>query len=638
MSGTSWFDLASIQEQINKSIQEAAKIAEDASKYDILNFDEMAKREDEDEDEDEDDEDEEDLESDQNYDAKVSDLKAQTHYRSHESTKASSILYQGFCDEDDEDRTSNVFDQKQHILANKIEPIQLFNEGSGISELPPSSTAFDGSIEVSRDDAAARNKPHADFDFPLKSASLRPANGSGTEKLVISTGNSVGTSSSFIAPSVNHFTLNCSIDSESTLTTLRGAALTNNEADGDLRLVTDSDDKDYPATALNSEIANNDAADDFFGNQFNGINTIKKDKLRSISGFDYRNAPSMIEFDGPSSPSIADVSDGNDAATRHRKLDAAQKRDAVTIHADQIHIKKSKKKKIRKKKGSLDFFGMGGDDAAVDAAVTAAPPTVPSHRDAVPDPKVSEFSLFEPVGMLNYDALERVEERGKAAHTESEGDSYYSALSSMSRLPQRLPGITFIGMMGRTDDSNDKALFSFFDNVEEEIDSNEDPILKQVALNNSNPRRGERMLTDSYTRTLNVFGIFPSAMPSTSAVLMDSGDVESSGGARESSRHSASSVPEEEREGRDGMRMVRGGAVRVLHCVLETIIVFTKGLCGCLVTVCTEGCNGVGAPLGHQTDLTTRLRRGETVQVTLPSTGRDEGGTSAQVMVMLYGL
>ena len=45
MSGTSWFDLSSIQDQINKSIQEAAKLAEDASKYDILNFDAMAEQE-----------------------------------------------------------------------------------------------------------------------------------------------------------------------------------------------------------------------------------------------------------------------------------------------------------------------------------------------------------------------------------------------------------------------------------------------------------------------------------------------------------------------------------------------------------------------------------------------------------------
>jgi hypothetical protein len=49
MSGTSWFDLTSIQDQINKSIQEAAKIAEEASKYDILNFDGMAEQDEDEE-------------------------------------------------------------------------------------------------------------------------------------------------------------------------------------------------------------------------------------------------------------------------------------------------------------------------------------------------------------------------------------------------------------------------------------------------------------------------------------------------------------------------------------------------------------------------------------------------------------
>jgi hypothetical protein len=49
MSGTSWFDLGSIQDQINKSIQEAAKIAEEASKYDILNFDGMAEQDEDEE-------------------------------------------------------------------------------------------------------------------------------------------------------------------------------------------------------------------------------------------------------------------------------------------------------------------------------------------------------------------------------------------------------------------------------------------------------------------------------------------------------------------------------------------------------------------------------------------------------------
>lgn len=36
---SAWY--ASIQEQINKSFLEASKIAEEASKYDILNFDGM---------------------------------------------------------------------------------------------------------------------------------------------------------------------------------------------------------------------------------------------------------------------------------------------------------------------------------------------------------------------------------------------------------------------------------------------------------------------------------------------------------------------------------------------------------------------------------------------------------------------
>ena len=182
MSGTSWFDLASIQEQINKSIQEAAKIAEDASKYDILNFDEMAKQEDEEE------EDEDDLESDQNYDVRASDPKAQTNYQSHESTKASSILYQDFCDEDDEGRKSSSLDQKHQIFINKIEPIKLFNEGPSRIEFPSSSGAFDGSIEVFQDDAADRNKPFSDNEIFSKSTALRPDADSGTEKPVISTG------------------------------------------------------------------------------------------------------------------------------------------------------------------------------------------------------------------------------------------------------------------------------------------------------------------------------------------------------------------------------------------------------------------------------------------------------------------
>lgn len=68
MSGTSWFDLTAIQDQINKSIQEAAKIAEEASKYDILNFDGMAEL-DEDEEREYDSEEEEFLQIASNGDA-----------------------------------------------------------------------------------------------------------------------------------------------------------------------------------------------------------------------------------------------------------------------------------------------------------------------------------------------------------------------------------------------------------------------------------------------------------------------------------------------------------------------------------------------------------------------------------------
>jgi hypothetical protein len=567
MSGSSWFDLSSIQEQINKSLQDAAKIAEDASKYDILNFDEMAKQEgDVEEDEEEDDEFEE------------------TKHISGESVE-------GFRSCDD------VTFAELNVESGKI----LKDRTHSVHEhLTPHDSIHGPSDRLKLEEESRRNiesLPEGENSCQLQSA--QDCGIAGYASPFRDKQNALGKTESQAIFSSNNL---CSVESVGCATPF---------ADTPCGVHYETTRDDITAVKASSGCVEQEAVDDFFGDQFNAIITIKAEKTRSSVTAD--TSATELSRENFSKPKVEGRGFNASDPTSREKVIAASPKLPTSSHKPVQSISKSKSSKKKKNKGGLDFFGMGGDETA-----TASLPSSSSEQSDLACKAASDttYSFFEPIGMLNDDQVESQKTNDSVIGQE---DSPYPQFlgvidSSVNRLPQRLPGIVFPTTAGRNGSSDStpiigaaagKSLFSFFDNVEDEIDSNEDPILRQVALNITNPRpKGWTQINN------NSVGV-PNPLSSSGFPR----------GERDIENHSAgncSSALTSEGEGGDA---AHGNSS--FNSISEILIIFSRGLCGCLATACSEACNGVGAPLGFRTDLVSRLRRGEAVPGTVPSSSSD---------------
>jgi hypothetical protein len=582
MSGSSWFDLSSIQEQINKSLQDAAKIAEDASKYDILNFDEMAKQEGEVEEDEEDDDDFEDTK----------------HYAGESSEELRGCADVTFAELDVE--SGNILKDRRHYVHENMASYDSIHGPSDHSKPDEDSRRSMESLlrgDTSSESHLPQDSGIGDYASPFRdeqNASLKMDSQATTSSHKFSNAESVGCATPFT------------------------------DTPCDVRYETSQDDINTVKASTGS--IEQESVDDFFGDQFNAIITIKAEKTRSsviaempLTELSRENFSNLkAEGKGFNAP---------DGSSRER-IAAASPQYPPSSHKSVQSITKNKNSKKKKNKGGLDFFGMGGDEAP------AAPlPASSSEQSDLACKAASDttFSFFEPVGMLNDD---EVESRKASDTVIGQEDSLYPKFlaidSSINRLPQRLPGIVFPSIAGRNGNSDPmpivgaaagKSLFSFFDNVEDEIDSNEDPILRQVALNMTNPRPKGRTQISS-----NPVGAFNPL--TSSGVSRCDRDIENNEAGNRSS-----ALTTEGDVGDAGQNILCSS----FNSISEVLIILSRGLCGCVATACSEACNGVGAPLGFRTDLASRLRRGETVPVTVPSSSSD-GSTDGRGAYFLLTL
>jgi hypothetical protein len=155
-------------------------------------------------------------------------------------------------------------------------------------------------------------------------------------------------------------------------------------------------------------------------------------------------------------------------------IKATQVDEMMTIEAKSKRSKE--KKKAKKEKNSktkpdkkLDFWGMTSSTADDNTNINN---------------NVSVF-MDEPVGISIFDGDEHsaVEDAVSYVFGNDDRDSSQtpSFTESMTDTAQRLPQRIVLGLSGAT------QAFSFFDKIDDEVDLSEDPILKQVELNKSNP-------------------------------------------------------------------------------------------------------------------------------------------------------
>jgi hypothetical protein len=567
MSGSSWFDLSSIQEQINKSLQDAAKIAGDASKYDILNFDEMAKQEG-------------DVEEDEEEDDEFEDTK---HYSGESVEGFMSCNDVTFAELDVE--SGKILKARRHSVHEHLTPHDSIHGPSDhlkLDEEPRRNIESLPGGESSCQLQSAQDCGIAGYASPF--SDKQNAHGKTDSQAIVSSNNL------------------CSFESVGCATPF---------ADTPYGIQYETTRDDITAVKASSGCVEQEAVDDFFGDQFNAIITIKAEKNRSTVTADTSATESSRE--NFSKPKFEGRGFNASGPTSREKVIAASPQFPTSSHKPVQPISKSKNSKKKKNKGGLDFFGMGGDETA-----TASLPSSSSEQSDLACKAASDttYSFFEPIGMLNDD---QVESQKTSDSVIGQEDSPYPQFlgvfdNSVNRLPQRLPGIVFPTTAGRNSSCDStsiigaaagKSLFSFFDNVEDEIDSNEDPILRQVALNITNPR------PKGWTQ-INNNSVGAPSPPSSSGLPRGERDIEN---------HSAgncSSALTSEGEGGDAAHSNSS-----FNSISEILIIFSRGLCGCVATACFEACNGVGAPLGFRTDLASRLRRGEAVPVTVPSSSSD---------------
>ena len=693
MSGTSWFDLASIQDQITKSIQEAAKIAEDASRYDILNFDEMAKHQDDEDAMEYESGDEQDAIDDRSTQGAVAPAQINHGVRSfdydHNDVHSSTIDHKILKSQTSRDPT-HYHSQIEETPLKKKNSKDYENEAHGFSDI-----SLNGDKDENWDDGFASNsffrsppstsKPSQIDKVNLQSETwedrkMPPTNGkvaigsyernSGTNDASATSGDTeinVTARNNYMDTDGENdrdrerdwdntnITNNNGISMESSSTSASAISSTNHEfgrtfdsistpvKEGRATTVT------VTATTATATATTEDPGDDFFEDQFKGIHTVKKDKPPRSSSYLTKideTTSSSIEESSSSSTSVVDgqssllgkssIHTQNATNPPHSQHSTLNSSDAIIPTIRPI---KEKNRKKKKKKGGLDFFGMGSGETSDSV--------VPLPLQNFPAP-VNNFTFFEPVGMLN-DEVEEDQFDDSALHSHSQGMLWQSGTvdvsdngsgsgsgsavgsSSVSRMTQRLPGLTF-NISGSNSSSSGngsgshvdngtmslssastaagKVLFSFFDNVEEEIDSSQDPILLQVAYNKANPHSRSQ----AYSNPLNIFGI---QFSNTVSVQKNGHDVDLerssdslTGGQSASSRQSFPFTTGNNNAGNSNesgntttptttvtAASVAVRALYIVRTIIETTTLFIKAVSACVGTIYVESTNGVGAPL-----------------------------------------
>jgi hypothetical protein len=479
MSATSWFDLSSIQEQINKSLQEAAKIADEASKYDILNFDEMAKREEEYE--------YEDCEGDDEYCQEQGNTNVNgTKYGSGASDNAGRVPNAEYTVISSVHRTQDLattssdhrsFPQKTESIIEGVKKSAILST----VQLRCTGTQEHSGTSDHTNDLSVRDTDTS-HDVPVEAPSFSsttsfPDDSSPQFRSRIPFASSTSPSNGYMTPPLTGDSYDRTLEEM--------------DMDSNQNILNISQAVHITTPDRSSRLDEEGAVDDFFGDQFNAISTIKKEKLRSSSVAVAPSETGVMSIALPlraanqSTPSNLLHADGGPLYTSDGNTFRSSSKPQPQGPELGAKETRKEKKKIRKKtnKGGLDFFGMGGADSGVAQTQSSS---LAAHTPSATEASSSGFSFFEPVGMLNEDSDKQCAQSS-------------SALQSSSRPLLRLPGITFADVSTRSDVSDSasmrpsagssisKTLFSFFDNVEDEIDSSEDPILRQVELNKSNP-------------------------------------------------------------------------------------------------------------------------------------------------------
>ena len=655
MSGTSWFDLSSIQDQINKSIQEAAKLAEDASKYDILNFDAMAEQEAEEEERDYDSGDDQDTVSNGETLA-TAPIILRDHYSSTQKNVDAAIS------------------SAQHSGCNSSKAYTKMNADSSLfySENAPSASVCQGAPRSFIGDSIDQHKFNSHVDEGLHEGTLNQlslfptpshagsdihyddhdendnfrSTSSSSHKTIIVDAEMCPTSSGMINSTDDvedrnsHEDIEYDRDGDNivpslTSTTTASVAILHNEYG-------------IVSTPIKKIAALEDVADDFFGDQFNSIHTVKKDKPPrtssyisdaegSASAMNKSNTMKGLKTEQLNQETIQ--SDSSRPSLRGKDFSLVPSLSPSSVVAS-VPGKERRKKKKERKKGSLDFFG-------ISSAATSAPVVVSTTGGESSD--MNNFTFFEPIGTLNdYVEEGKFDDIVYGQHTASSSSAVdrNNSSSSGTRLPQRLPGLRFnshsnngdsegVMSLSYTSTAAGKGLFSFFDNVEDEIDSNEDPILRQVAFNKANPNTRSE---SSYSKVLNIFGIqLSSSMSSMSQINVADGDLEINGlapsgslatdatelGAINANSNSSSS---------SSSSSIISKVLRSLHYFLDTVVVFIRGLMSCMRTVYIEATNGVGAPIGYWNNVSSHAGRAGSGSSSGSGSG---GGTSDSISMQV---
>ena len=629
MSGTSWFDLSSIQDQINKSIQEAAKLAEDASKYDILNFDAMAEQEAEEEERDYDSGDDQDTVGNGDIQA-TAPILLRDHYGTTPKTvniTTRSPLHSGYHDSKANakmDVDSSHFHSEKAPSASVCQGAPRTLTGDGIDQqkqLSLFSTPSHAGSDIHRHDSDENDNFRSTSSSSYKTITLT------ADSCPTSSGmtNSAGDSEDRSSERDIEYDRNCDNHNPS-LTSINTASvpIPHNEHG-----LISTPTKIIPALA--------DVTDDFFGDQFNTIHTIKKDKPPRTSSYtcDAEGSSSAMNKSNTIKGLKTELL-GQDIILKESLPPSLQDNEASILPSHSLSSvvaavsgKERRKRKKERKKGSLDFFGMS-------SAAISVPAVVPTTGGESSD--LNSFTFFEPIGTLNDDVEEgKFDDSVYSQHTSSSFsavDRDSTSSSGGTRLPQRLPGLRFnshsnngdsegVMSLSYTSTAAGKVLFSFFDNVEDEIDSNEDPILRQVAFNKANP---DARSESSYSKVLNIFGI-----SSDSQIKVADGDIESN--RLDPSGHIATGAIElgaayaNSNSSSNSSSSIISKALLSLHFLLDTVVVFARGLMSCLGTVYIEATNGVGAPITHWNNVSSHIGRSGSV----PGGGATSNGANMEV-------
>ena len=638
MSGSSWFDLSSIQDQISKGIQEAAKIAEDASKYDILNFDAMAVRDAEEEEGDYDSGEEESKAPVQQMhqgfsgskpDYQVRSTAHEDHDSTHNGLKVTSSdahvesshthvdksRLKGALNNDSDNEQHEALSSPPTYTSKKIlykpppnPSLSPRNEGSieradvgshvGLLESQMGSPSLADYLNADAEDCSQRDKALRKSLFPPITAATSASSSSFPYSAPSSS-----SGDNRERESQRERDADCNSSSAAEMP----AMATEGHGDSNMTPV---------KTVSTDEGGGGEGGDDFFGAQFKEILTVKKDKPARFYPADDYTSSGDTDTDHAKYVGEREKERERD---RERQKDRDDEREREK-QRDVPPVVGREKRKKKKKGGGLNFFGISEAPAPA-PPVAGEAPSGPSHPSGHPQGDrgdVNAFSFFEPVGMLSDEVEEAKDDTGGGGGWGGEG------YSSSSRMPQRLPGLVIGGsssggssgvmdgsMMSLTGaGSAAKALFSFFDNVEDEIDSSEDPILRQVAFNKANPHVPSQ---SQYSKAMSIFGLLNATGGGGGGGGQRGGDVdiESDRGGGGGGGHMPSGTVASGSSGPGSLEGNRLAAVAsALRYALEGLVVFCKGLSGCLLSVFSEqeGSASLG-PSGYAAHVSALLRR-----------------------------